>query len=185
MIECRQTAIPDVLVISPKVFGDSRGYFLETFRKDEYAAAGITAEFIQDNQSFSSKGVLRGIHYQIHQPQGKLVRVTHGTVYDVAVDLRRHSSTFGRWVGQELSEDNHLLFWLPPGFGHAFLVLSATACFQYKTTDYYAPQWERTICWDDPDLQIQWPQLDVPFTISDKDRQGTFFKTAEKYEDIA
>jgi dTDP-4-dehydrorhamnose 3,5-epimerase len=183
MIEVITTKIPEVLVIQPKVFGDARGYFMETFRKDEYARIGLTSDFVQDNQSVSRKGVLRGIHYQIRQAQGKLVRVTLGSVFDVAVDLRRKSPTFGQWVGQELSEENHKQLWLPAGFGHGFLVTSETACFQYMTTDYYAPEWERTISWNDPDLNIQWPQLDFPFTISEKDGRGQVFKTAQVYEE--
>lgn len=175
------TAIPDVIVIQPKVFGDSRGYFFESYRQDAYAEIGISGAFVQDNQSFSRQGVLRGIHYQIQHAQGKLVRVTYGKVLDVAVDLRKSSSTFGKWVSQELSDENHLQFWIPAGFGHAFLVLSETACFQYKTTDYYAPQWERTICWNDPELNIRWPELGCPFTISEKDQHGAAFQAAETY----
>lgn len=175
------TAIPDVMVIQPKVFGDSRGYFFESYRHDAYAEIGIREDFVQDNQSFSRQGVLRGIHYQIQHAQGKLVRVTHGKVLDVAVDLRKSSSTFGKWVSQELSDENHLQFWIPAGFGHAFLVLSETACFQYKTTDYYAPEWERTICWNDRDLSIQWPDLGCQFTISEKDQHGAAFQAAETY----
>lgn len=183
-MEYQRTAIADVLVISPKVFGDERGYFLETYKKSEYEKIGIRGEFLQDNLSFSHRGVLRGIHYQIKQPQGKLVSVVTGIVYDIAVDLRKESLSYGQWVGQELSEANHLQFWLPPGFGHAFLVLSDTAGFQYKTTDYYAPQWERTIQWNDPDLNIQWPQMDVPYIISEKDRNGIPFHKADTYEGV-
>jgi dTDP-4-dehydrorhamnose 3,5-epimerase len=183
-MESRCTSIPEVQVISPKVFGDERGYFLETFRQDAYQQIGITDDFVQDNQSFSRKGVLRGIHYQIHQTQGKLVQVTYGKVFDVAVDLRRKSPTFGRWVGQELSDKNHLQLWLPTGFGHGFLVLSEEAIFQYKTTDYYAPQWERTIRWNDPQLNIEWPLLDVPFTISGKDQNALYFSEAEVFEGV-
>jgi dTDP-4-dehydrorhamnose 3,5-epimerase len=181
-MEHSQTEIKDVLVFHPKVFGDERGYFMETFRADKFQSLGLDYEFVQDNQSFSRKGVLRGIHYQIKQAQGKLVRVTSGSVFDLAVDLRRQSPTFGKWVGQVLSGENHDQLWLPPGFGHAFLVLSDTVNFQYKTTDYYAPEWERTIQWGDPDLNIQWPVLDVPYVISEKDRNGKPFKSAQVYE---
>jgi dTDP-4-dehydrorhamnose 3,5-epimerase len=180
-LEVLKTEIPDLLVIQPKIFGDARGYFLESYRRDVYAAMGIQSDFVQDNQSFSRKGVLRGIHYQIQHAQGKLVHVTQGRVLDIAVDLRKSSATFGYWVSQELSDENHLQFWIPVGFGHAFLVLSETACFQYKTTDYYAPEWERTICWNDPTLNIQWPDLECPFTVSDKDQHGASFKEAETY----
>jgi dTDP-4-dehydrorhamnose 3,5-epimerase len=176
-----KTEIPDVLVIQPKVFGDARGFFLESYRRDVYTAKGIQADFVQDNQSFSRKGVLRGIHYQIQHAQAKLVQVTQGSVLDVAVDLRKSSATYGHWVSQELSDENHFQFWIPAGFGHAFLVLSDTACFQYKTTDYYAPEWERTICWNDPTLNIQWPDLGCPFTVSDKDQHGASFEVAETY----
>jgi dTDP-4-dehydrorhamnose 3,5-epimerase len=176
-----KTAIPDVLVIQPDIFGDSRGYFFESYRLDAYSAIGLDMQFVQDNQSLSRLGVLRGIHYQIKHAQGKLVRVTQGRVLDVAVDLRKSSATFGRWVCQELSDENHLQFWIPPGFGHAFLVLSASACFQYKTTDYYAPEWERTIRWNDSTLNIEWPQLKNPFHISDKDQNGLAFEAAELY----
>lgn len=181
-MEVLQTTIPEVMVIKPKVFGDERGYFFESFSQKEFAEMGLTLNFVQDNQSLSKKGVLRGIHYQIEQSQGKLVRVTAGSVLDVAVDLRRQSSTFGQWVSQELSAENFLQLWIPPGFGHAFLVLSDSAVFQYKTTDFYAPQHERTILWNDEDLGIDWPLLNVEYQLSGKDQQGTPFLQAEVYE---
>ena len=152
------TAIPDVLVLEPKVFGDARGFFLESFNARVFReATGLDVDFVQDNHSRSAKGVLRGLHYQLEQPQGKLVRVVRGRVFDVAVDVRRSSPTFGRWVGTELSEDNHRQFWVPAGFAHGFLVLSDSADFLYKTTEYYAPQHERSIAWDDPAIGIDWP----------------------------
>ena len=170
------TAIPDVLIIEPKVFGDARGFFYESFNGRAFdEAVGLHVEFVQDNHSRSSKGVLRGLHYQIQQPQGKLVRVARGAVFDVAVDVRKSSSTFGKWVGVELSEDNHRQLWVPPGFAHGFLVLSETAEFLYKTTDYYAPAHERCIACDDPDVGIDWPLeeagINAPI-LSEKDRKG-------------
>ena len=165
-----QTAIPDVLIIEPKVFGDARGFFYESFNGRAFdEAVGRHVEFVQDNHSRSSKGVLRGLHYQIQQPQGKLVRVARGAVFDVAVDVRKSSSTFGKWVGVELSEDNHRQLWVPPGFAHGFLVLSETAEFLYKTTDYYAPEHERSIAWNDPTLAIAWPEMGEPPRLSAKD----------------
>lgn len=171
-----KTAIPEVLIIEPKVFGDARGFFLESFNQRAFAeATGVTLDFVQDNHSRSAKGVLRGLHYQVIQPQGKLVRVVRGAVFDVAVDIRKGSSTFGTWVGVELTEDNHRQLWVPPGFAHGFVVLSDTADFLYKTTDYYAPQHERCISWNDPEIGIEWPlakyQIDVP-QLSEKDKQG-------------
>ncbi|MCB1185023.1 dTDP-4-dehydrorhamnose 3,5-epimerase [bacterium] len=176
------TDIPDVLVFEPQVFGDHRGYFLETWRADTYAAAGIDLPFVQDNQSSSGRGVLRGLHYQIRRPQGKLVRVLSGRVFDVAVDLRRASPTFGRWTGVELSAENHRQFWVPPGFGHGFYVLSDGAEFAYKCTDYYAPEHERVIRWDDPAIGIAWPLVaGVSTVLSDKDRGGVDFAAAEVF----
>lgn len=177
------TAIPDVLVIEPKVFGDPRGFFLESFNRRAFReAAGCDPDFVQDNHSRSARGVLRGLHYQLRQPQGKLVRVVRGAVFDVAVDIRRSSPTFGRWVGVELSEDNQRQMWVPPGLAHGFLVLSATADFLYKTTDYYAPEHERCIAWDDPELGIAWPfaehGIEAP-QLSAKDRQGVPLRSAE------
>lgn len=152
------TRIPDVLVIEPKVFGDDRGFFLESFNARAFEqATGLKRNFVQDNHSKSSKNVLRGLHYQIRQPQGKLVRVVQGEVFDVAVDLRKSSQTFGQWVGARLSAENKRQLWLPEGFAHGFLVLSDTAEFLYKTTDYYAPEYERSLLWNDPALNIDWP----------------------------
>lgn len=164
------TSIPDVLILEPKVFGDSRGFFFESYNEKTFReATGITAYFVQDNHSRSARGVLRGLHYQVEQPQGKLVRCTQGEVFDVAVDIRRDSPTFGQWVGEILSEENKRLMWIPPGLAHGFLVLSDSADFLYKTTEYYAPQHERAILWNDPDLAIAWP-LQAPLLLSDKDK---------------
>ncbi len=165
----RPTAIPDVLVLEPKVFGDARGFFFESFNQRGFeAAAGRRVEFVQDNHSLSARGVLRGLHYQQPNPQGKLVRVVRGEVWDVAVDLRRTSPTFGRWVGETLSAENKRQLWIPEGFAHGFVVTSDQAEFLYKTTDYYAPEWERGIRWDDPALAIRWPLQGEP-TLSAKD----------------
>lgn len=151
------TEIPDVVLIRPEVFGDPRGFFLETWQERKFAAAGITARFVQDNHSRSTRHTLRGLHYQLRQPQGKLVRVVAGSVYDVAVDIRRHSPHFGRWVGVTLSAQNHEMLWVPPGFAHGFLVLSDCADFLYRCTDFYAPEDERAILWSDPELAVAWP----------------------------
>ena len=175
-----RTALPDVHVIEPKVFGDARGFFLESWNAKVFAEAGIPAAFVQDNHSRSPRGVLRGLHYQLRQPQGKLVRVATGEVFDVAVDLRRESPTFGRWVGERLSGDNKRMLWIPPGFGHGFLVLSESADFFYKTTDYYAPEHERVIAWNDPDLAIKWPIAGTP-TLSGRDAAGARFRDAEAF----
>jgi dTDP-4-dehydrorhamnose 3,5-epimerase len=175
-----RTAIPDVLVIEPKVFGDARGFFLESWNAKAFAGAGVPAAFVQDNHSRSPRGVLRGLHYQIVQPQGKLVRVVAGEVFDVAVDLRRASPTFGRWVGERLSGDGKRMLWIPPGFGHGFLVLSDAADFLYKTTDYYAPEHERVIAWNDPDLGITWPLEGAPI-LSARDAAGARFRDAEVF----
>jgi dTDP-4-dehydrorhamnose 3,5-epimerase len=156
-MEFEPTEIPEVVLIRPKVFGDSRGFFLETWEERKFAAAGIGARFVQDNHSRSGRHILRGLHYQIQQPQGKLVRVVTGTVYDVAVDIRRSSPTFGRWVGVTLSEENHHMLWVPPGFAHGFVVLSEFADFLYRCSEFYAPQHERSILWNDPDLGVKWP----------------------------
>ncbi len=165
-------AIPEVVLIEPKIFGDDRGFFFESFNSKAFTQAiGHEVEFVQDNHSKSVRGVLRGIHYQIQQAQGKLVRVTQGTVFDVAVDLRKSSPTFGQWVGAELSAENKHQLWVPPGFGHGFVVLSDTAEFLYKTTDYYAPEHERCIIWNDPMLAIDWRIQDAP-KLSAKDSQG-------------
>lgn len=176
------TKIPDLLIIEPRVFGDARGFFYESFNAHAFGAAtGLTVQFVQDNHSRSSKGVLRGLHYQIQQAQGKLVRCTRGAVYDVAVDLRKSSPTFGQWEGVELNDSNHRQFWIPPGFGHGFLVLSDSADFLYKTTDYYAPAHERSIAWNDPSIGIAWPDLAVPFQLSAKDSAGVAFADAEVF----
>jgi dTDP-4-dehydrorhamnose 3,5-epimerase len=175
------TAIPEVMVIEPKVFGDSRGFFFESFNQRAFnEATGLEVQFVQDNHSRSAKGVLRGLHYQIEQPQGKLVRVVRGAVFDVAVDIRKHAPTFGKWVGMELTEDNHKQLWVPPGFAHGFVVLSESADFLYKTTDYYAPANERCIAWDDPTIAVQWPLGTLP-VLSGKDRQGKSFSEAEHF----
>ncbi|MEN3296423.1 MAG: dTDP-4-dehydrorhamnose 3,5-epimerase [Burkholderiales bacterium] len=175
-------AIPDVVLFEPRVFGDDRGFFYESFNQRQFnEAVGRQVTFVQDNHSRSARGVLRGLHYQVKQPQGKLVRVVRGAVFDVAVDLRRSSPTFGQSVGMELSEDNQQQLWVPPGFGHGFLVLSEFADFQYKTTDYYAPEHERCIAWNDPTLAIQWPLQTAPL-ISAKDSGGSSFLQAEVFE---
>lgn len=177
-----QTTLPGVLIIEPRVFGDARGFFFESFNRAAFeAATGVHAQFVQDNHSRSARGVLRGLHYQIQQPQGKLVRVARGRVFDVAVDLRRSSSHFGKWLGVELSEDNQRQLWVPKGFGHGFLTLSDSADFLYKTTDYYAPQFERCVAWNDPAIGIDW-QLDgiVP-ALSAKDQQGLSLAQAETF----
>lgn len=180
-MQITQAEIPEVLILEPRLFGDSRGFFYESFNEQVFRdKTESDARFVQDNHSRSVQNVLRGLHYQIQQPQGKLVRVIQGAVFDVAVDLRRSSSTFMRWVGWELSADNRRQIWIPPGFAHGFLVLSETAEVLYKTTDYYAPQYERTIRWDDPTLAIAWP-LESPPILSAKDATGQFSKTAEVY----
>jgi len=173
------TDLPEVLLLEPKVFGDARGFFQETWNRKAFAEAGLDLDFVQDNHSRSAQGVLRGLHYQLKQPQGKLVRVVAGAVFDVAVDLRRSSPHFGRWVGVELSAENHRMLWVPPGFGHGFLVLSATADFLYKTTDYYAPEWDRGVRWDDPEIGIQWPLQGNPPQLSEKDQRLPELKAAE------
>ena len=173
------TVIPDVLIIEPKVFGDERGFFFESFNQTKFETAiGRKVDFVQDNHSRSAKGVLRGLHYQIQQPQGKLVRVTSGAVFDVAVDIRKSSPTFGQWAGVELNAENHRQLWVPAGFAHGFVVLSDTADFLYKTTDYYAPEFERTIMWNDPVIDIVWPIGAKP-RLSGKDQQGTLLSDAE------
>lgn len=177
------TAIPEVLIIEPKVFGDARGFFYESFNQKAFnAATGTNHHFVQDNHSKSSQGVLRGLHYQIQQAQGKLVRVVQGAVFDVAVDIRQSSPTFGKWVGVELSADNHRQLWVPPGFAHGFLVLSESAEFLYKTTDYYAPQHERCIAWNDPQLAIAWPDIGMAPLLSAKDAQGVALSAAERFD---
>ena len=181
-MKATRLAIPDVVLIEPKVFGDSRGFFFESFNQKAFdEATGTNHQFVQDNHSRSSKGVLRGLHYQIQQPQGKLVRVVQGAVFDVAVDIRKSSPTFGQWVGEVLSEENHCQLWVPPGFAHGFFVLSESAEFLYKTTDYYAPQFERCISWNDPDIAIVWPALQQAPTLSVKDQQGLQLSHAEVF----
>lgn len=174
-------SIPEVILFEPKVFGDERGFFFESFNHARFdAAVGYRVNFVQDNHSRSVKGVLRGLHYQIQQAQGKLVRVVQGEVFDVAVDLRKSSPTFGQWVGERLSAENKKQLWVPAGFAHGFVVLSDTAEFLYKTTDYYAPAHERSILWNDPDLAIDW-QLDGQPALSAKDQAGVAFRNAEVY----
>ncbi|MDP3423880.1 MAG: dTDP-4-dehydrorhamnose 3,5-epimerase [Burkholderiaceae bacterium] len=174
------TAIPDVLVLTPKVFGDSRGFFFESFNQQDFRqATGLDVNFVQDNHSRSTQGVLRGLHYQLPpHAQGKLVRCASGAVFDVAVDIRKSSPTFGKWVGVELSEDNHQQLWIPPGFAHGFLTLTETADFLYKTTDYYARECERCIVWSDPDLAIDWPNMGIAPLLSDKDDAGCALSNA-------
>jgi dTDP-4-dehydrorhamnose 3,5-epimerase len=178
-------AIPDVVLLAPKVFGDERGFFYESFNQQSFEAAiGRSVNFVQDNHSCSARGVLRGLHYQLQQPQGKLVRVVAGEVFDVAVDLRKSSPTFGQWVGELLSGENKRQMWVPEGFAHGFLVLSESAEFLYKTTDYYAPQHERCLLWNDPALAIDWPLerlAGAPLQLSAKDQVGTALNAAEAY----
>ncbi len=185
MLDIQPAQIPDVLIITPQLHGDARGYFMETYQAQLYAEAGIPANFVQDNQSGSRKGILRGLHYQIRQPQGKLVRVVTGEIFDVAVDLRLGSPTFGRWTGTRLSAENHRQLWVPPGFAHGFYVLSEWAEFFYKVTDYYAPQWERTLLWNDPALAIEWPVPpgEEPL-LSEKDRQGKLLSEADLFDRV-
>jgi dTDP-4-dehydrorhamnose 3,5-epimerase len=176
------TEIADVLILEPKVFGDERGFFLECWNETVFEKAGLHWRFVQDNHSRSSQGILRGLHYQIRHPQGKLVRVVRGEVYDVAVDLRKSSPTFGKWVGVQLSESNHRILWVPPGFAHGFYVISESADFLYKCTDHYAPEHERIIRWDDPDLGIRWPLVaDRPPQVSARDAAGVRFREADVY----
>lgn len=175
------TAIPDVLVLEPKVFGDARGFFFESFNARDFAeATGVDAQFVQDNHSKSAKGVLRGLHYQIQHAQGKLVRVVQGRVFDVAVDLRKSSPTFGRWAGTELSADNNRQMWVPPGFAHGFVVLSESAEFLYKTTDYWYPDHERSLAWNDAAIGIEWP-IDFAPQLATKDQAGKLLAEAEVF----
>jgi dTDP-4-dehydrorhamnose 3,5-epimerase len=176
------TAIPEVLLVEPTVFGDDRGFFYESYNAKKWQElTGLQTRFVQDNHSRSAKNVLRGIHYQIKHSQGKLVRVVVGEVFDVAVDLRRSSPTFGQWVGKRLSAENKKSLWVPEGFGHGFLVLSDAAEFLYRTTDFYAPEYERCIAWNDPEIGIDWP-LDGEPLLSEKDAKGSVFSEAEYYE---
>jgi len=177
------TRLPEVVLIKPRVFGDERGYFLETWQQARFTAAGIAAHFVQDNHSHSVRHTLRGLHYQILQPQGKLVRVTHGAVFDVAVDLRRGSPRYGQWVGVEISAANHHMLWVPSGFAHGYLTLSEHADFLYKCTDYYAPAQERAVHWQDPDLGVAWPlPPGVTPLLSAKDAEAPQFRAAQAFE---
>lgn len=179
-MKIQPTAIPDVLIITPRVFKDSRGHFFESYNRAAFAkATRLDVDFVQDNQSHSGRGVLRGLHYQIKQQQGKLVRVAAGTIFDVAVDIRKTSPTFGRWVGVELSGTNFMQMWVPEGFAHGFIVTSDSAEVIYKTTDYYAPAHERCLRWDDSTLSIEWPRLDIAPIVSDKDAAGATLDQAE------
>ena len=180
-MKTQSTQIPGVLIVEPTVFGDDRGFFLESFNEREMRNIGIDAHFVQDNHSRSQRNVLRGLHYQINQPQGKLVRVVSGKVFDVAVDVRRDSPAFGKWVGVELSAENKRMLWMPPGLAHGFVVLSESADFLYKATDYYAQEFERTILWNDPDLAIEWPLAGQPI-LSSKDAAAKTFREAEVFE---
>jgi len=176
------TKIPDVLVIKPKIFEDPRGFFLETYRENEFVSAGIDCKFVQENHSASQRGVLRGLHYQIRQTQGKMVRVISGEIFDAVVDIRRSSPTFGQWVGVGLSAENKYQLWVPPGFAHGFYVLSENAEITYKVTDYYAPEWDRSMLWCDPQIGIEWPLMnDVPI-LSNKDIHGKPFAEAELFD---
>jgi dTDP-4-dehydrorhamnose 3,5-epimerase len=185
MIQVIPTTLPDVLIIKPEVFGDHRGFFLETYHKQNYAGFGILDPFVQDNHSGSRQGTLRGLHYQLKHPQGKLIRVVVGEVFDVAVDMRRHSDTFGRWVGTKLSAETKNQLWVPPGFAHGFYILSEWAEVLYKVTDFYQPDDEHTVRWDDPDIGVAWPILpDIDILVSDKDRQGIAFRDAAYYQNL-
>jgi dTDP-4-dehydrorhamnose 3,5-epimerase len=185
MLKVTPTRLPEVLVVEPKVFGDERGFFLESYNEAAFeAATGVGVKFVQDNHSRSARGVLRGLHYQLRQPQGKLVRVVSGRVFDVAVDMRRSSPRLGQWAGVELSADNKRQLWVPAGFAHGFLVLSDSADFLYKTTDYYAPQFERALAWDDQHVGVEWPMAELaePPTVSAKDAAAPRWSGAELFE---
>lgn len=176
------TILPEVILIEPRVFEDQRGFFMETYHQAKFRQGGITAEFVQDNHSGSQRGILRGLHYQIRQPQGKLVRAVVGRVFDVAVDIRRGSPTFGKWVGVELSAQNKRQLWIPEGFAHGFYVLSEWAEIVYKATNLYAPEWDRSIRWDDPEIGIAWPLLDgQPPLLSEKDANAPLLREAEVF----
>ncbi len=180
-MKATKTSIPDVFIIEPIIYNDNRGFFFESFNQKQFnEIIGQNIQFVQDNHSHSARGVLRGLHYQIEQPQGKLVRVVRGAVFDVAVDIRRSSPTFGQWVGIELNENNHHQLWIPIGFAHGFVVLSDSADFLYKTSDYYAPEFERCIAWDDPEIDIKWP-LEVQPLISAKDKLGSLLSDSEVF----
>jgi dTDP-4-dehydrorhamnose 3,5-epimerase len=185
MLKVTPTALPEVMIVEPRVFGDTRGFFFESFNAKAFEqATGVATNFVQDNHSRSARGVLRGLHYQIRQPQGKLVRVAAGRVFDVAVDLRRSSPRFGQWVGVELTGENHRQLWVPAGFGHGFVVLSESADFLYKTTDYYAPEHERAVVWNDAQIGVEWPlaELDRPVALSAKDAAAPRLADAELFE---
>ncbi len=177
-MELVETALPGVLLITPRVFGDDRGFFLESWNARSFAAAGLDPAFVQDNHSRSARGVLRGLHYQLRAPQGKLVRVTQGAVFDVAVDVRRSSPHFGRWVGYELSAENHRMLWVPPGFAHGFVTLSESADFLYKCTEFYDPDDDRGVAWNDPAIGIEWPDCGVPPQLSGKDAAASLLADA-------
>jgi dTDP-4-dehydrorhamnose 3,5-epimerase len=181
-VEFEPTRLPEVVLIKPRVFGDPRGFFFETWQQRTFATGGIDAQFVQDNHSHSTRNTLRGLHFQIQQPQGKLVRVSHGEVFDVAVDIRRSSPRFGQWAGVNLSASNHHMLWVPPGFAHGYLALSEEVDFLYKCTDFYAPQHERAIRWDDPDLSVRWPlPAGTAPILSAKDAIAPLFSNAEAY----
>lgn len=185
-MKVHQTSIPEVICIEPRVFGDDRGFFMETWRNSWLEELGIRHEFVQDNHSKSSRGTLRGLHYQIKQPQGKLVRVVSGEVFDVAVDMRENSPTFGRWVGEFLSSENKKMLWVPPGFAHGFLVTSETAEFVYKCTSYYAPEYDRSLLWNDPQIGIEWPiEPNSKVLLSEKDERAALFKNADTFSELA
>lgn len=179
-MELEKTEIPDVILFKPKIFHDERGYFYESYNQNIFSSFGFNLRFVQDNHSCSKKGVLRGLHYQLHQPQGKLVRVVRGEIFDVAVDLRHNSVTFCKWIGRTLSYENKNILWIPAGFAHGFVVLSEWAEVLYKTTDYYAPSFQRTLRWDDPTIGIQWPITEIPH-LSNGDKQGMLLSEAELY----
>jgi dTDP-4-dehydrorhamnose 3,5-epimerase len=177
------TTLSDIILIDLKVFSDDRGFFMETYQTDKYRKLGINCTFVQDNHSGSKQGILRGLHYQIQQPQGKLIRVLSGTIYDVAVDIRRSSPTFKQWIGIEMSAENRHQLWIPTGYAHGFYVMSDWAEVEYKTTDFYAPQYERTILWNDPDLAIDWPLYhNAAPTLSEKDARGAVLREAELFD---
>jgi len=177
------TRLPDVILIKPKVFSDQRGFFVETFRQSIFREAGISDTFVQDNHSLSQRGTLRGLHYQIRQVQGKLIRVVAGEIFDVVVDIRRSSPTFGQWVGVVLSAENKHQIWIPPGFAHGMYVLGDGAEVIYKMTDYYAPEWERTLLWNDPEIGVEWPLIEgLELVINEKDRQGNLLRDAEIFD---
>lgn len=178
-----RTRLADVMLVEPEIFGDQRGFFMETWHAGKFADGGISEDFVQDNHSRSGQGILRGLHYQVNRPQGKLVRVLHGEVFDVAVDLRKKSATFGQWVGMYLSSENKKMLWVPPGFAHGFYVTSQVADFFYKCTDFYMPANERAIRWDDPDLAIDWPLINkTEPVLAPKDKAAVPFAKAEYYE---